>query len=242
MVYAAINELVKCLDKKFNQVYRASRGRLSKYDWYIFVIWFSEFTNVRNFCNISALNTDPLRVSIGTFKISVEDSLSNAPTSPSTIRLISTAISEELLFTNDCFKISRYDETTGTCKKGDECPFLHRVTGDTERRYHLRYYKVIRNSEVENNVLKTSACIHETDDNRNCEKNGPHCAFGHGHDDLRAPIFDASVGGSGEVEIMERLPNTSEDKVTRFWHDHDVIHFLVERRRVRPEPLQNRVL
>ena len=68
--------------------------------------------------------------------------------------------------------------------------------------------------KAENNILKTSACIHETDDNRNCEKNGPHCAFGHGHDDLRAPIFDASVGGSGEVEIMERLPNTSEDKVT----------------------------
>ena len=39
-------------------------------------------------------------------------------------------------------KLPRYDETTGTCKKGDECPFLHRVTGDTERRYHLRYYKV----------------------------------------------------------------------------------------------------
>merc|ERR1711963_718075 len=25
---------------------------------------------------------------------------------------------------------NQYDETTGTCKKGDDCPFLHRVTGD----------------------------------------------------------------------------------------------------------------
>jgi len=72
----------------------------------------------------------------------------------------------------------------------------------------LRYYK-------------TSACIHETDDNRNCEKNGPHCAFGHGHDDLRAPIFDASLatGEHGEREIMERLPSTSEDK----WNDAEFV-------------------
>jgi hypothetical protein len=41
---------------------------------------------------------------------------------------------------------NKYDETSGTCPDGDNCPYLHRVTGDTERRYHLRYYKVyIRN-------------------------------------------------------------------------------------------------
>ena len=97
------------------------------------------------------------------------------------------------------------------------------MTGDTERRYHLRYYKVCNfRQNFKFDFLyhtQTSACIHETDDNRNCEKNGPHCAFGHGHDDLRAPIFDASAGGGanlGEVEIEERLPKNTEDKVFPF--------------------------
>merc|ERR1719163_2275308 len=36
---------------------------------------------------------------------------------------------------------SKYDETTGICPDGDECPYLHRTAGDTERRYHLKYYK-----------------------------------------------------------------------------------------------------
>nr|CAD7198051.1 unnamed protein product [Timema douglasi] len=36
---------------------------------------------------------------------------------------------------------TKFDETTGLCPEGDECPFLHRTAGDTERRYHLRYYK-----------------------------------------------------------------------------------------------------
>ena len=61
--------------------------------------------------------------------------------------------------------------------------------------------------------LQTSACIHETDDNRNCEKNGPHCAFGHGHDDLRAPIFDATCGPeAADNEIHARL-NPDDNKV-----------------------------
>lgn len=57
------------------------------------------------------------------------------------------------------------------------CPFLHRTTGDTERRYHLRYYK-------------TGICIHETDSKGNCTKNGVHCAFAHGPHDLRSPVYD----------------------------------------------------
>lgn len=57
------------------------------------------------------------------------------------------------------------------------CPFLHRTAGDTERRYHLRYYK-------------TGSCIHETDTKGHCSKNGPHCAFAHGSHDLRCPIYD----------------------------------------------------
>ena len=57
------------------------------------------------------------------------------------------------------------------------CPYLHRTTGDTERKYHLRYYK-------------TGTCIHETDARGHCAKNGPHCAFAHGPLDLRPPVCD----------------------------------------------------
>lgn len=57
------------------------------------------------------------------------------------------------------------------------CPFLHRTAGDTERRYHLRYYK-------------TCMCVHDTDARGYCVKNGPHCAFAHGDHDLRPPVYD----------------------------------------------------
>lgn len=57
------------------------------------------------------------------------------------------------------------------------CSFLHRTAGDTERRYHLRYYK-------------TGSCIHETDAKGHCSKNGSHCAFAHGSHDLRSPVYD----------------------------------------------------
>ncbi|KAM6951473.1 RING finger protein unkempt homolog [Aplochiton taeniatus] len=89
---------------------------------------------------------------------------------------------------------TKYDEGTGTCPDGDECPFLHRTAGDTERRYHLRYYK-------------TGSCIHETDAKGHCSKNGSHCAFAHGSHDLRCPVYDIrevqvmeSQGGSGSME------------------------------------------
>ncbi|XP_029823203.1 RING finger protein unkempt homolog isoform X2 [Ixodes scapularis] len=71
-----------------------------------------------------------------------------------------------------------YDETTGICPEGDGCRFLHRTAGDTERRYHLRYYK-------------TGICVYDTDARGNCVKNGPHCAFAHGLHDLRSPVYDA---------------------------------------------------
>uniref|UniRef100_A0A671FFR9 Unk zinc finger n=1 Tax=Rhinolophus ferrumequinum TaxID=59479 RepID=A0A671FFR9_RHIFE len=77
---------------------------------------------------------------------------------------------------------TKYDEATGLCPEGDECPFLHRTTGDTERRYHLRYYK-------------TGICIHETDSKGNCTKNGLHCAFAHGPHDLRSPVYDIRWAG-----------------------------------------------
>jgi len=84
----------------------------------------------------------------------------------------------------------KYDETTGTCPIGDECILLHRTAGDTERRYHLRYYK-------------TGMCVHDTDNRGFCVKNGPHCAFAHGANDLRPPVYDIKemqAIENGEVE------------------------------------------
>lgn len=54
---------------------------------------------------------------------------------------------------------------------------MHRTSGDTERRYHLRYYK-------------TGICVYDTDTRGFCVKNGQHCAFAHGIHDLRSPVYD----------------------------------------------------
>ncbi|XP_046622968.1 putative E3 ubiquitin-protein ligase UNKL isoform X4 [Neodiprion virginianus] len=89
---------------------------------------------------------------------------------------------------------TKYDETSGICPDGDECPFLHRTAGDTERRYHLRYYK-------------TCMCVHDTDSRGFCVKNGPHCAFAHGNHDLRPPVYDIK-----EIQALENPdsdPNSS---------------------------------
>ncbi|XP_044008883.1 putative E3 ubiquitin-protein ligase UNKL isoform X2 [Aphidius gifuensis] len=89
---------------------------------------------------------------------------------------------------------TKYDETTGICSDGDDCPFLHRTAGDTERRYHLRYYK-------------TCMCVHDTDTRGFCVKNGPHCAFAHGNHDLRPPVYDIK-----EIQALENAdsdPNSS---------------------------------
>ncbi|PBC28731.1 RING finger protein unkempt [Apis cerana cerana] len=91
---------------------------------------------------------------------------------------------------------TKYDETTGICPDGDECPFLHRTAGDTERRYHLRYYK-------------TCMCVHDTDTRGFCVKNGPHCAFAHGNHDLRPPVYDIK-----EIQALENPdsdPNSSSN-------------------------------
>ncbi|KAF2366836.1 Zinc finger CCCH-type [Trinorchestia longiramus] len=72
---------------------------------------------------------------------------------------------------------TKFDENTGICPDGDDCPFLHRTAGDTERRYHLRYYK-------------TGMCVHDTDVRGFCVKNGAHCAFAHGVEDVRPPVYD----------------------------------------------------
>ncbi|CAB3991495.1 E3 ubiquitin- ligase UNKL isoform X1 [Paramuricea clavata] len=87
---------------------------------------------------------------------------------------------------------TQYDETSGMCPSSDDCPYLHRVAGDVERRYHLRYYK-------------TAICVHETDSRGFCVKNGPHCAFAHGPHDIRQPVYDIR-----ELQAMERDETPTE--------------------------------
>merc|ERR1719384_718348 len=87
---------------------------------------------------------------------------------------------------------SKYDETTGLCPDGDECPYLHRTAGDTERRYHLKYYK-------------TGMCVHDTDNRGFCVKNGPHCAFAHGANDLRPAVYD--------IRELQAIENGETDPV-----------------------------
>lgn len=73
------------------------------------------------------------------------------------------------------------------------CPFLHRTAGDTERRYHLRYFK-------------TCMCVYETDARGCCVKNGAHCAFAHGEHDKRPPVFDIK-------ELQQQIQENSEDTI-----------------------------
>lgn len=79
------------------------------------------------------------------------------------------------------------------------CPYLHRNAGDTERRYHLRYYK-------------TSTCVYETDVRGFCVKNGPHCAFAHGPGDLRQPVYDRRELQGEDDDRVSLLSNLEKDK------------------------------
>ncbi|XP_034830424.1 RING finger protein unkempt [Maniola hyperantus] len=88
---------------------------------------------------------------------------------------------------------TKYNETSGICEDGDECPYLHRTAGDTERRYHLRYYK-------------TCMCVHDTDARGLCTKNGAHCAFAHGAPDLRPPVLDMR-----ELQALDNPDGTDGD-------------------------------
>ncbi|KFD72265.1 hypothetical protein M514_01320 [Trichuris suis] len=108
----------------------------------------------------------------------------------------------------------KYDESTGVCPDDDRCPFLHRVYGDIERKYHLRYYK-------------TTLCVHATDVAGHCMKNGLHCPFAHGPDDLREPVFElrdsesTSAEDRNTVELLEhrdRLSYVVEDPI---WEDQE---------------------
>ena len=79
------------------------------------------------------------------------------------------------------------------------CPYLHRNAGDTERRYHLRYYK-------------TSTCVYETDGRGFCVKNGPHCAFAHGPGDLRQPVYDRRELQGEDDDRVSLLTTLERDK------------------------------
>lgn len=41
-------------------------------------------------------------------------------------------------------------------------------------------------------------CVHDTDARGFCVKNGPHCAFAHGNNDLRPPVYDIK-----EIQAIE---------------------------------------
>ena len=82
----------------------------------------------------------------------------------------------------------------------NSCQYLHRTAGDTERRYHLRYYK-------------TSTCVYETDSRGFCVKNGPHCAFAHGPHDLRPPVYDVrELQGSDDDDKGSLVGSLERDK------------------------------
>ncbi|VDM33120.1 unnamed protein product [Hydatigera taeniaeformis] len=92
----------------------------------------------------------------------------------------------------------KYDENSGTCPDGDDCPYAHRNAGDTERRYHPRYFK-------------TGNCIYETTETGACVKNGLHCAFAHGPDDLRLPVYDIrEVQDASSSKVTVNLPASLE--------------------------------
>ncbi|VDK45881.1 unnamed protein product [Anisakis simplex] len=105
----------------------------------------------------------------------------------------------------------KYDENTGICPDGDSCAFLHRVAGDVERKYHLRYYK-------------TALCVHSTDARGICTKNGAHCAFAHSAQDLRQPLYDAQEVQNGSLLDPENRDRTSFVVEDPQWHDQ--VHVL----------------
>ncbi|CAF0743299.1 unnamed protein product [Adineta steineri] len=89
------------------------------------------------------------------------------------------------------FYCNDYDEQSGLCPNGDDCQLLHRNANDTEKRYHLRYFK-------------TGLCTHESDMKGNCLKNGPHCSYAHGANDLRQPVLDSREIQNSDL-ALERL-------------------------------------
>ncbi len=71
------------------------------------------------------------------------------------------------------------------------CQLLHRNANDTEKRYHLRYFK-------------TGLCTHDSDAKGHCLKNGAHCSYAHGANDLRQPVLDSREIQNSDL-ALERL-------------------------------------
>ena len=94
---------------------------------------------------------------------------------------------------------------------------MHRTAGDTERRYHLRYYK-------------TCPCVYETDSKGHCVKNGLHCAFAHGPQDLRKPIYDIreiQAAEMGDGETVTESPLTSSLETDRLLNEDPVWNSMI---------------
>jgi hypothetical protein len=89
------------------------------------------------------------------------------------------------------FYCNDYDEQSGVCPNGDDCQLLHRNANDTEKRYHLRYFK-------------TGLCTHDSDGKGHCLKNGSHCSYAHGANDLRQPVLDSREIQNSDL-ALERL-------------------------------------
>lgn len=71
------------------------------------------------------------------------------------------------------------------------CQLLHRNANDTEKRYHLRYFK-------------TGLCTHDSDAKGYCLKNGLHCSYAHGANDLRQLVLDSREMQNSDL-ALERL-------------------------------------
>ena len=77
---------------------------------------------------------------------------------------------------------------------------MHRNNGDTERHYHLRYYK-------------TEKCLYPSASTGHCSKNGQHCMFAHGDDDLRDPVYDLTLPPATAVEHTNTGSGTGLEKL-----------------------------
>ena len=77
---------------------------------------------------------------------------------------------------------------------------MHRIAGDCEYHFHLRYYK-------------TSLCFFELNSHGFCTKYGRNCAFAHGFGDLRDPVkCDMEMQG----KMTANLTRKAEKAATNF--------------------------
>ena len=99
-----------------------------------------------------------------------------------------------------------YNLASGVCPKGDICPYLHRNYGETERRYHPRYYK-------------TSICVYGADKYGYCLKNGRNCAYAHGEYDKREPTY-CSVNFQ-TIDLSSESQRADSNENENLWPQND---------------------